>query len=250
MIDYHESLYKPEKSDMDVNALVEDGEELYEDPEDCDNCPEIISTVSFDLQKWHELQHIKEIQKGKEFAVYLLGDFNAKGIPEINDYYIPEQEVSATLATITEEELPEEISHRIIGHLHSHHSMGFNPSGTDIHHLNYPVHIIISNSGESCTVRKKAECGRILKRSAEIQLTYNISGIQGLDKIKPMTFQYQYQGVNQAWKNQPKRIWKNGKWQDAETQKTPYQEYDEDIWETMYRNKEMTPAQKLPAGME
>ena len=250
-------------SETNLNDIVKDGEELYEDPEDCDNCPEIVSTVSFDLQKWHELQYIKDLQKGKEFAVYLLGNFDEKGVPEIQDYYIPEQEVSATEATITEDELPPEVSNKIIGHLHSHHGMGHTPSGTDIHHLNYPVHIIISNNGESCTVRKKAECGRIMKRQAEIQLTYNVSGIQGLDKIRPITYVNQYYGVRQSWNNQPRRIWRNGKWEYIETPVKSYQEYDEDTWNnsvkgsptdvlnnSYYSKKELKPGQKLSVGME
>lgn len=171
---------------------ITDGEELSESIEDCEVCPELVNVVAFDLQKWYELQHIKDLQKGKEFAVWLLGNFNSDGIPEILDYYIPEQEVSATAANITEKDAAPEITKNIIGHLHSHHSMGCTPSGTDIQHLNYPVHIIISDKGNSCIVRKKTKCGRIVKSNAEIELRYNVDGIQGLDKIKNLNFVHQY----------------------------------------------------------
>jgi len=167
-------------------------EELFEDIDDCSGCPETVTKVRIDLQKWYEIQHIKELQKGQEFAIYLLGSFSpTDGNPEIDDYYIPEQEVTSVNADIVEEDIPPNVASRIIGHLHSHHSMGCTPSGTDNHHRNWPVHIIISDKGNSAIVHKKTTCGRMIKAEAEIEIQFDVSGIQGLEKIKERTYSWQ-----------------------------------------------------------
>jgi len=188
------------------DSFTSDGEELSGEVTECETCPEIVHTVHFDLQKWYELQHIMRLQNGKEFAVWLLGHFNSEGIPEVLNYYIPEQEVSSTAANITEENVPEEVSKNIIGHLHSHHSMGCTPSGTDIQHLNYPVHIIISNKGNSCIVRKKTKCGHIIRSNSEIELRYNVQEIHGLDKIKNLS----YVTTHQVWNGKVKNCMHQG----------------------------------------
>ena len=181
-----------EPSIQGTSEYITDGEELHESVEECEGCPEKVDKVRISVQKWYELQYIKELQGQKEFAVFLLGKFNPDdGIPDVEDYYIPEQEVSAGSADITEEDIPIDISSRIIGHLHSHHNMGCNRSGIDVHHLNYPVHIIISNNGNSALIRKKTTCGKIIKSEAEIVIQYSVSGIQGLDKIKDRMYNWE-----------------------------------------------------------
>jgi proteasome lid subunit RPN8/RPN11 len=166
---------------------VSNNEEIHETIEECDKCPEQTDVVLFNPQKWIELKHIQHIQGHKEFAVYLLGTFT-NGNAIVDDYYIPEQEVSAVAADITEEELPPEIASRIIGHLHSHHTMGCSPSQKDIHHLNHPIHIIISDKGNKVTIRKKASCGHIIKTDGRIMFNFPIE-IKGMEKIKTRSFQ-------------------------------------------------------------
>jgi proteasome lid subunit RPN8/RPN11 len=114
---------------------------------------------------WGYIQAMMYEMKSNEFAVYLLGSINEDGQKFIiDDYYVPKQEVNPIKVDVKEEiyTIPKEIRERIIGYLHSHHSMGYSSSGTDREHLNHPLHIIIAHQGYEATIRKRVGCGKWL----------------------------------------------------------------------------------------
>lgn len=88
----------------------------------------------------------KYTEAGLEFTVYLIGQKQKEGNDYIvEDIYIPKQEVTSVDATIDDHYFPP----RVIGILHSHHTMGAFFSGTDEKYVNnnyYSVSIVIAKS--------------------------------------------------------------------------------------------------------
>lgn len=143
-----------------------------------------------------------------EWAFYLIGDQLPLGRHdntlrfEVVDIYVPKQEVAAASVEITEDwkdmpmrfggiTYPTEVytPDRIIGHLHSHVSMGVFFSGTDDDHENWPLMIVVSKTkGETRMEAKaivKTPCGRLMKSSAKIIVDGNVVdlNIPWADKI-------------------------------------------------------------------
>ena len=135
------------------------GDELISrKPGDHHDCPHKTSKIVFDYNAWHEIQLIANAMGSTEFAVYLLGRID-NTTPTVTGYYLPEQTVSAARVNITEDFLPEDIAPQVIGHLHSHHSMGAFHSGQDEESMNYQVNIVISSSGYVANTRLMTPCG-------------------------------------------------------------------------------------------
>lgn len=141
----------------------------------CKECPETWDTVYFDVGKWHEIQAIMDKMGNMEFSVYLIGHDKY-----VTDYYIPEQIVEPAHVTVTEMKLPDV---EIVGHYHSHHSMGAFHSGEDRDHANWPIHITGSTKGYACMTRVKTSCGQWLVRE-NVKIVLTGFNVPNTDKIK------------------------------------------------------------------
>ena len=160
--------------------MIKVGDEIFEEVDHTD-CSHKKTSIAFDAQKWRELQHLMHEMGHLEFAAYLLGTLEPL---QVQDHYIPEQEVSGAAVEIGSAEIPPEIASRIVGHLHSHHHMGAFHSGTDEHNMNYPVNIVISHEATVANVRMKMPCGSFLRSTAEVVLTGDNIVVPGRDRIK------------------------------------------------------------------
>lgn len=169
--------------------MIAVGTEINERLDECLTCPELMTKIRFAERKWQDLQGLMKRFGNKEFYTYLLGYFDEDGVPVVDDYYIPSQEVSASTADVTEHILPEEVTRRLIGWLHSHHDMGAFDSGRDLDSANYPVAIVISNKGHKGYIRKRATCGRLMKSEAEIEIIREpVTLLPGEEKILNKTY--------------------------------------------------------------
>lgn len=160
--------------------MIRVGDEIFEKVDHHD-CPHKKTSISFDAQKWRELQYLMYDMGHLEYAAYLLGTLEPL---EVQDYYIPEQEVSGAAVEIGSAEIPADVANRIIGHLHSHHHMGAFHSGTDEHNMNYPVNIVISYDKAVANVRMKMPCGAFMRSEAEVVLTGENITVLGRERIK------------------------------------------------------------------
>jgi proteasome lid subunit RPN8/RPN11 len=161
------------------------------------HCPEAITKVRFDAEKWRDLNRLMVRMGNKEYAAYLLGD-TMDGVPRVTDYYIPEQEVSYTSADIIEDDLPDEVRLNIIGWIHSHHHMAAFHSGRDEDSMNYPLNVVISLTGHKATYRHATSCGNVIRSEVELVIVEEERVIPGVEKIKDKVFIYQkgFQGDN------------------------------------------------------
>ena len=196
--------------------VTADPKEITARLECSEGCPDMPwSRVDFDKQKWEELQFLMTDIK-TEFACYLLGTLEGTR-PMIDDYYIPEQEASYAFVEITEDFPPEEIRSRIIGHLHSHHTMGAFHSGTDEDNMNWPINIVISTKGYVCTTRRRTACGRFIRNKAEVWTINStpMREIPGRENIKRKfnTVKTTCQNPNRGYT--PPKQWDDEKDEDA-----------------------------------
>jgi proteasome lid subunit RPN8/RPN11 len=174
-----------------MEKTLEVGDEITSTPvTECETCPEIVLKIRFLQSKWQDLQTLMKRMNEKEYAAYLLGYIQEDGIPYVTDYYIPEQEVSACEADISEVVIPEELQDLRLGWLHSHHGMGAFHSGRDEMSMNYPLNVVISTTGYVATYRHPATCGRFIRSKAEIVLVEPDRPVPGEEKIKQRAFQY------------------------------------------------------------
>ena len=170
---------------------------------------------------WGYLQALMYKMGSQEFAAYLLGSISEDGQKFIvDDYYIPTQGVNSVNVEIGEEifTIPKEIRERIIGHLHSHHIMGFSPSGTDKEHLNYPLHIIIAHQGYKTTIRKRVGCGKWLAIS-DVSITFYSDYVELGETEKIEIIQPKYVDQYQS------RLDEDGNYFDPVEEKDNFEEY-------------------------
>lgn len=166
---------------------------------DCVACPSSDKNrykIFIDVFCWAHLQNIMYNLGHTEYSAYLLGTRSEDGCEfKIDGFYIPQQQVTSVESKITEDllQIPREIRQIICGHIHSHHVMSTSSSGTDLGHMNYPLHIIIGFQGRySATVRVKTECGKFM-RITDIPITFMGTPIgigHGMEKIEKIEREY------------------------------------------------------------
>ena len=167
------------------------------------DCPHKNVTLDIEHKVWVDIQQIKKQMGNTEFTVLLMGDISGAQYT-VTGYYIPEQEVTSTLVDVTEK-VPDEIGLEVIGHLHSHHSMGAFQSGTDVAHINYPIHIVIADKGFKAWARHKTPCGCLMEMEIpdkDIKLLYDVQDID-ISKIKKRNYIETYNAKN--WPGAGKR---------------------------------------------
>jgi hypothetical protein len=143
---------KKEELEEEKEELKEELEEKEEDDEEFPTRAEIYRTTTCPKTK-----KIKVVLTTKiippainlmkkfphtEWIMLLLGEYDDKKFTyRITDYYIPEQTVTGTSATITQNKYPFDPD-LIVGSLHSHHGMHIGASSVD-ERMSYPVLLII-----------------------------------------------------------------------------------------------------------
>lgn len=125
----------------------------------------------------------------------------------ILDMVIPEQVATGTRVDDVEfsaDQIPE--GQKVIGVIHSHHSMGANFSGTDEDFINgnHDISLLVAHSGMKCRVRYNVPCGAKIIKEAKIKINYvvtfnELEFLQNAEKnIKDRVFNTGYQ-YNRNW---------------------------------------------------
>jgi len=174
---------------------------------------------------WGYLQALMYEMDGQEFSAYLLGSINEDEQKFIvDDYYVPKQEVTPVEVVVKEEvySIPKEIRSKIIGYLHSHHSMHFSQSGTDKAHLNHPLHIIIAYKGYECMIRKRVGCGKWLSISG-VPITFYADYVESseFEKIEVMQSVFPSEVLYQT------RLDEDGNYFDPVRERDNFEEYQQ-----------------------
>lgn len=103
--------------------------------------------------------------QSREWLAYLIGKNNI-----IDDIIFPKQKASA--ASVSDIEFPSNLKEKIIGVIHSHHSMGTFFSGTDHEYINgnHDISIVVSKNGFGCDVRWNTPCGGKITIKAKVKI--------------------------------------------------------------------------------
>lgn len=104
-----------------------------------------------------------------EWLAYILGDFEKL---EVNDIFIPNQDVSST--SVDNVKCEEYNNLPVMGVIHSHHSMGSNFSHTDDKWINqnHKISLCISHTGISGHVRFVTKCGAYILVETKVRIKY------------------------------------------------------------------------------
>jgi len=103
----------------------------------------------------------------REWLIYVYGEERGNEI-HVKDFYVPEQEVTASSVKVIEDDYPKE---NLLGSIHSHNSMASFRSCVDVDHHNYPLQIVVNNDLEfTCAYKFKAPCGHFLECECDVEL--------------------------------------------------------------------------------
>lgn len=129
----------------------------------CGRAPEdIIVFIKPNVKRKIDL--LMEKYNSREWLAYLTGkDFM------VEDIMFPKQNASA--CRVDNVDFPSDIKDKIIGVIHSHHSMGSSFSGTDNEYINgnHDISIVVSHSSISGQVRWTTPCGGKMTVKAKVR---------------------------------------------------------------------------------
>lgn len=110
--------------------------------------------------------------KNREWLAYLFGEVGEQII--IEDMDVPKQRATAARVDEVEYKVPE--GKRVIGVIHSHHSMGATFSGTDDTwiNMNHDISILVAHTGIQSRVRWTAPCGAKKAVKAKVRLMLDV----------------------------------------------------------------------------
>lgn len=130
----------------------------------CGQAPESI-TVFIKPTVKRKIDILMDKYKSREWLAYLIGkDFI------IEDMVFPKQ--VATAGSVNDIEFPSDIKDKIIGVIHSHHTMGSFFSGTDHEYINgnHDISIVVSHQAIAGQVRWTTPCGGKMKVNAKVRI--------------------------------------------------------------------------------
>jgi hypothetical protein len=127
----------------------------------CEYAPSTFN-VTFNRIVKNKIDLLMKRYKNTEWLAYLVGvdgalDINANEPFIIGDILLPEQEVTGTTIHV----LKPLHGKKIVGVIHSHHTMGAFFSSTDIEYINsnHKLSIVVSTTGYKAQVRWDSPCG-------------------------------------------------------------------------------------------
>jgi proteasome lid subunit RPN8/RPN11 len=138
--------------------------------------------------------------KNQEWLGYLTGKVK-DGTFLVRDVVIPKQEASvASVQVLAQARTPE----KLIGVIHSHHTMGSFFSGTDEEFINanHNLSIVVSVQGYKAEVRLKAPCGALVKKEAKVEIYFTPANLdefltEAKKNIKAQT--YKWEGIQPSF---------------------------------------------------
>ncbi len=140
---------------MGGNYFIKDNEECWESDlkhiKNCDKAPEsIIIYLKPNIKR--KIDILMDKYKNREWLAYLIGKDNI-----IEDMFFPKQ--NATSGRVDEINFPSGV--KVIGVIHSHHSMGASFSHTDDNYINgnHDISIVVSHNSITGQVRWNTPCG-------------------------------------------------------------------------------------------
>ena len=132
-----------------------------------------------------------------EWLAYLIG----KDLI-VEDMIVPKQSVTST--SVSDIEFPSGINSKIIGVIHSHHTMGSTFSGTDHEYINgnHDISIVVSRNDIKAQVRWNTPCGgkMVLPAKVKINLATTFNEEEFLANVENML-------VNEPIENRFNRNW-------------------------------------------
>ena len=172
------------------------GEEIRGGKAYFEKCPEIERRVVMRSDVWEKIMALTR-ELDTEWAGYLLGEIDDEEV-YIDDLYVPEQEVTSASVEIKEDNVPDDVKGRIVGHVHSHGNMSAFFSGTDIEHLNYAVHLVVNKDEEyKCLLKIRAPCGRfVVNKDVEIEIEDREEILEFVDEVKERIKEKKYEYVS------------------------------------------------------
>jgi len=141
---------------------------------ECDFAPQVApSKVVMPFPVRAKIIAMNTVMGGDEWLAYLIGEKRDDAY-YIEDIVVPQQEVASASVDVTDDTTPE----RVIGTIHSHHSMGAFHSGTDHEYVvaNHEVCIVSSTTGWKTTVKAQLPCGMNTEREATLTIAYPDDG--------------------------------------------------------------------------
>ncbi len=142
----------------------------------CDRADAQVKRVIMDFGVRAKIVLMNSTLGNTEWLGYLIGQQDTDGCWHVTDIVVPKQTVA--YASVEDVE-PIARQAEVIGTVHSHHTMGASPSGTDKIHLvvNHPVTIITSNAGWKTSIRSELPCGAFITQDTTVTILYpDISG--------------------------------------------------------------------------
>jgi len=141
----------------------------------CSKAPEAIVVLMEPIVK-SKIDALMKKYTNREWLGYFFGK------PEepfhILDMFIPEQVATGTRVDKIEfsvDLIPE--GQKVIGVVHSHHTMGVGFSGTDEDFINgnHDISLLVAHSGMKCQVRYTVPCGAKFIKEAKVKLNYIVN---------------------------------------------------------------------------
>jgi len=202
----------------------------------CSKAPEVPVVLMEPIVK-SKIDALMRKYTNREWLGYFFGKPEAPY--HILDMVIPEQVATGTRVDNIEfaaELIPE--GQKIIGVVHSHHTMGVGFSGTDEDFINgnHDISLLVAHSGMKCQVRYTVPCGAKIIKEAKVKINYIVNYdekefLQQAEKnIKERVYnqytnwsdQYPFMGGNRSWPA-------NGQWASTQSTEALYSDLEKEM---------------------
>lgn len=136
--------------------------------ENCSKAPKNI-VIQFKPNVKKKIDILMSKYQSREWLAYLLGKDYI-----VEDIYFPKQR--ATGGSVDNIEFPSDIGQKVIGVIHSHHSMGAVFSETDNEYINgnHDISIVVSHTSVKGTIRWNTPCGSKKLIPAKVKIFLDI----------------------------------------------------------------------------